>query len=354
MKLGITTDWHWSQFSSIIRSMGSKYSVRLEHLIDSLNWAEELFEYNNCYAHICLGDAFDKAELNAQEISALKEVKWGDMSHFFLVGNHEMASSDLSSNTANIFSLLPGSEVFDKPKMIVLDGVSILMLPYILNCDRPTISSIIDRCCPEHPQIIFSHNDIAGIQLGGFVSQEGFSLDEIKETKALFLNGHLHNGGWLGDHIYNVGNLCGQNFSEDAFLYKHTAWILDTEAGKIERYENPYSFRFYKLDFTERNDIDYINDISSKVHKNAVVTVKCLEKDLHYLKARFGTENDDLIPRNCNVLFSRFVVDYTKTDSDEPTEISLSVDHLAQFEKYVKETIGADNVILSELQEVLK
>ena len=41
MKFLICGDVHWSEFSSILRKMGDKYSKRLENLINSINWVEE-------------------------------------------------------------------------------------------------------------------------------------------------------------------------------------------------------------------------------------------------------------------------------------------------------------------------
>ena len=60
-------------------------------------------------------------------------------------------------------------------------------------------------------KIIFSHNDIAGMNLGHFTSKDGFSIDEINDNCVLFINGHLHNSSWVGRKykIYNAGNLTG-------------------------------------------------------------------------------------------------------------------------------------------------
>ena len=42
LKLLIYSDPHFCEFSSIIRSQGKKFSVRLENLIKSVNWVENL------------------------------------------------------------------------------------------------------------------------------------------------------------------------------------------------------------------------------------------------------------------------------------------------------------------------
>ena len=39
---------------------------------------------------------------------------------------------------------------------------------------------------------------------------------------------------------YNIGNLTGQNFGEDAFKHKHQACILDTDNGSLQWFTNPF------------------------------------------------------------------------------------------------------------------
>ena len=82
MKLLVYGDPHWCQYSSIVRKQGEKYSVRLENLIKSINWVESTATEQGCECIINLGDFFDKSELNAEEITALNDVKW--KAHLFL------------------------------------------------------------------------------------------------------------------------------------------------------------------------------------------------------------------------------------------------------------------------------
>lgn len=342
MKIGLSSDWHISQYSSILRNQGEKFSLRLEQLIKSINWAESLFEQKGCAYHICLGDAFDKAELNADEISAVKEINWANLYHYFIVGNHEMASSDLYSNTTNLFSLLPHSEIFDSPTMLFpKTNCRIFILPYILNSHRKSLEEYLS-IYDYKPDIILSHNDIKGIQLGNFISKEGFSIEEIQNNCSLFVNGHLHNCGKIANGIYNIGNLCGQNFSEDAFNYKHNVWILDTETKSVEVFENPFAFNFYKIDFTAPHS----KNILDKIGNNAVLTIKCFENEFEELNSK--------LKENPNIITMRFIIEREIVNVTNAEEVSLSVDHLSQFESYVKSNLGTTDLILSELQEVIK
>ena len=61
----IYADLHWSESSSIVRKQGKKYTVRLEHLIDTMNLIEQHATDAGSDTVILLGDAFDKATLTA-------------------------------------------------------------------------------------------------------------------------------------------------------------------------------------------------------------------------------------------------------------------------------------------------
>ena len=102
MKVCICGDVHWCTYSSILRKRGIRYSLRLENLIDSVNWVIDTAASSGCTDLFFLGDFFDASVLTAEEISALSELKWNNSVYTsFIVGNHEMGTSDLSFSTAH-------------------------------------------------------------------------------------------------------------------------------------------------------------------------------------------------------------------------------------------------------------
>ena len=117
MRYFIFADPHWSSYSSIVRSRGEKYSTRLENLIKTINWVESEAQNQNCNTIVCLGDFFDKSELNSEEITALQEIKWANIIHYFLVGNHEMGRNNLELSSSHLFALIPHIAVLDCPYM---------------------------------------------------------------------------------------------------------------------------------------------------------------------------------------------------------------------------------------------
>jgi DNA repair exonuclease SbcCD nuclease subunit len=351
MKVCIIGDVHYSQYSSILRKRGEKYSKRLENLINSLNWAEEQAELNNCDRIIYLGDTFDRSDLNAEELTALQEVVWSEIPHSMLVGNHEGLMNDLSISSAHLFKLIPNVEVIDQPKLEVGFGYRFLFLPYILEEDRLTIkdyfrnesNGVFETQEVKH-NYIFSHNDIK-MNYGLFESKEGFDISDIEKSGGLFFNGHLHNGSKFCKNGWNVGNLTGQNFGEDASKYKHQICILDTDTRTEEWIENPFAFNFYKF---EINDISLIDSYISKLKNNSVVTIKAPEAYVKDIRT---------IIEECDKIKEFRVVSIPNKDVlqglTEQIEIE-TVNHLDQFVSYVRSNLPVTDLLLSELSEVCK
>lgn len=335
MKILIYSDVHWCEYSSILRKTSYPYSTRLCNLIDSVNWAETVARNSKVDLVICLGDFFDKSTLNPVEITALNEISWyNDCQHIMLVGNHEMWSNDLQLSSAHIFDLIPIWTVIDSPSIFSLgEEKKVLFLPYILEDSREPISSY---CGSEHCDIIFSHNDLQGIQMGGIISKQGFELEDIENHCDICFNGHLHNGLKISNKIINVGNLTGQNFSEDATKYTHGLYIYDTITKEYDYFENPYAYNFYKVEYPDMPIFK----------KQAVVSYKCPAKKEPEIRALFEADN--------RIDTFKIILARETVELDEEALPDLSVDHLEEFKNYILTTIGSDEVVQQELYEVCK
>lgn len=331
MKILFYSDVHYCSYSSILRQHGDLYSKRLENCNQSVNWAEELASEQGCELIICAGDFFDKPLLSAQEISALTDIRWNTkLRHYFLVGNHEMSGSDNVYNSTNVLSRLEGFTVISEATSLEFDGIRFGFLPYILERHREALTTYFDNV-----DVIVSHNDIKNLPMGRIVSKEGIEITEIPKSCKLFMNGHLHNGTAICNNAFNIGNLTGQNFSEDAFNYGHGCIVLDTKDLSLQYFENPFAFNFYK--------VDYKKDLNFK--PNAVVS--CVTNRKHFEEAK-------------NMLSSSTVAykitidsDASLEDNSEYDKLALYVDHIEKFKEFVKMTLGSDELIESELAALL-
>jgi len=348
LKILYYTDPHWSQYSSIIRSRGSVYSTRLENLINSVNWVEELAWNTGCQVVICGGDFFDSSVVNSEEMSALKNIKWAPISHLFLSGNHETNVGSLEFSTADLFNLCPNSVVMNTPQHYDIEGANIefCFLPYILERDRKPLNEYFDK--PHGKRIIFSHNDLKNVQYGAFLSTEGFTVEEIEDNCDLCVNGHIHHCGYVSQKIINGGNLTGQNFTEDAFKFDHCAQVIDTDTLHVDFFRNPYAFNFYKLDCRKYSTIEEIIPVISDLKDNAVITItvrSCLGALVKDYLSNVSKEH---------VREYRVITEHEAGTVDVSAPVLEAVDHLKQFENYVLANIGTSDVVKEELMNVMR
>ena len=169
MKILLFTDLHMCPRASIVNKWGMKYPARLENCIDSINWLERKAEELGCEYIISLGDFFDKPDLTSETITACNDIKWSNIMHYSLVGNHDASNSTLVFNSVN--SLIRDyHKVISEPQILLLDTCDICFLPYIVECDRKAINEYFPNT--GKPRIILSHNDISGIQLGPVVNPD--------------------------------------------------------------------------------------------------------------------------------------------------------------------------------------
>ena len=353
MKLLICGDVHWSTYSSIIRRRGNKYSKRLENLINSVNWVEEIAEQYGCEKVIYAGDFFDRSDMNAEELTALQEIVWAPVNHIMLIGNHEGLTNDLSLSSSHVFKLIPNVQVIDKPELDSGFGYRLLYLPYILEKDRKeSVSQYIRDLNAGYFEtqevkynIVISHNDIK-MKFGMFESKEGFDPEDIDKSCEFFFNGHLHSECRFSKAGYNIGNLTGQNFGENAFEYDHHIIIFDTETKVLVFKENPYAFNFYKFDCYSLDDL---NDKLKKINDNAIISIKCPEILVKDVKQTLS-ENEKV--KEFKVIGA---IDRKQSEElkDSVEELNF-VNHLEAFVTYVKDNIALNDLVLAELNEVCK
>ena len=231
--------------------------------------------------------------------------------------------------------------VVTNPCVERFDNIELCFLPYMINSSELLLENLFETPSKRIPRVIFSHNDISGIQLGPYLTQEGFSIADIEQNCDLFINGHLHNISTPSTKILNLGNLTGQNFSEDANIYDHCFAVLDTDTLTYQLYQNPYAVNFYKF-----KDIT-VSDFPLIWKRNAVVSCTCKSSDYEEIRK--------YLDQNPQILDSRVTISYSDKKSETVAEKFEKLDHLQQFRSYIISNVEADSQILNaELEEVLK
>lgn len=349
-KILLFTDNHYCENSSIVRQRGKKYSLRLENQIETLNWINDIAVKEKVDKIICLGDFFDSPNLNAEEISALKEINWCDIPKEFIVGNHEMGSINLEFNSANVLSKI--GKVIYEPTMTSGYGYELIYLPYIVEHNRKSLKEYVEKIRKDYwtnmwttqeykYTIILSHNDLAGIRFGQYESKNGFNINEIEESCNLFINGHLHNQQQMSEKILNLGNVTGQNFSEDGTKYSHCIAILDTETLKVDLINNPYAIHFYKFDIITEDDFEQFQ----KCLSNSFISIRASENLISKVKETVSKYNNII---ECRVTSIPNLERVSKQDISE----IISKNHIQQFKDSFIESNGLNDIIKEELERL--
>ena len=287
-KLLLYADPHFSQSSSILIGRTNEFSGKLENLIKSFQWIERVCLSENIDKNdiICLGDFADKPVLTSEELSAIHQCNV--QHHRCLVGNH--CRSDKEGYINSISALM---KAIHFPIVQEIEDRKILFLPY--NSTPVNLDEF------GHVDIILSHNDLKGYDFGGgHISSQGYEIQDILDHCDLFINGHLHNGGWLvKDRIVNLGTLSGMNFSSCGGEWEPSIGILDLETMHLEIRENPYALRFKKVEFDTlpklKGYLDNLPDLTTYV-----LQVK--------VPASISVESRKLIDQSQKVLASRIIV----------------------------------------------
>ena len=299
----------------------------------------------NCDLEVCLGDFCDRSDLTDEEISALREIKWNDIKKYFVVGNHESSQHELTFTTMQAIDN-GNISIINRPTGVVIEDNTYYFIPYFIDSDRPSFKEMIDDMKVESrgKKIVFSHNDIAGINYAGFISKSGFNKEEIESSCDLFLNGHLHNGQKISDKIYNIGSFSAHNFTNDSFNYKYGAWILDTDDMSLEFIENPFSLNFYKLSIIEESDLKQL----SKIKNNSVLSIRYSTQLANELESELSKIKEKLI------VTPRMMAIRETANAAEIKIQDLRSNHLERLVTFCRQALTNSDILEAELAELCK
>lgn len=233
-KIIISADIHFCKRESLVDN-------RYPFLQKSIEWVDGLAaDY-----HFDLGDFFNTSHLTAEDVAVLDAIKFKNMWHC-ITGNHEQ---DGHNSLLKYFRDI--HVVYEKPQLknFGKDVGWVLFIPYT---KTPTpLSELLKKLPQGETCIVCSHCDFVG--MFGTEEGAGYTLDEINEDARIkaWFNGHYHQRMILSNKIVVVGNLCGQNFTQN--FDPHGVLVYDTADGTYEFVENPYALMFGKMD-TSRPD----------------------------------------------------------------------------------------------------
>lgn len=330
MKFLVVADMHLAYTSSIlpIYNKDSKYTTRLQYMIDTVKWYEELANKEKVDYIINLGDLTDSNILRSEELTALAEAyscRYEDsIPEIYIVGNHDTLTDDHRFSSTSILRNVPNFQVITEPRKItlntmtktgnVIDSVDVTFLPYMnwKKIDHEFLKK-------WNSDILFSHIDIMGSSLYKvFGNDLGIDPNMLCMYFNEVYNGHIHLQERLEcskNNVWNVGSLTSSSFS-DSNNYIPGAHIINTETKEFKTIPNPYNILFRKF------KVASIDEFKKKINS--------FDKSYKYViraEIPFNIKDDiaKLIEKEENIIANRLILDRKKISLTEESKTNLEI-----------------------------
>lgn len=279
MKVVLITDTHF----------GARGDNQIFANFFSRFWNEVFFPYidENKIDHIIhLGDIVDRRKYinfvssNQLHEDLIKPIAERDMKFWCIVGNHDIFFRNKLD--INAIDQLYGTSQYqinliDKPTDIHIDGLNILMMPWICADNWNDSWSAIKK---TKSQVMMGHLELNGFQMHrGSYSEGGFDREEFSKFDQVF-SGHFHHRSTESNITY-LG--CPYEMTWSDFEDQKGFHVYDTDTRKLEFIPNPLQM-FYKFNYNDQNmSLEDLDDIDFSIFENSYVKLIVKEKTDPYL-----------------------------------------------------------------------
>ena len=268
MKVAIITDQHFGARNDSIAFLDF-----FEKFYDTIFFPT--LDANNITTVLVLGDTFDRRKyVNFYALDRAKKMFFDKLEErgirvHMLAGNHDTYYKN--TNEVNSPELLlteyNNIDVISKPETIVVDGVSICMMPWIC---PDNYQESIDHMANTKAEICMGHFEISGFSMyKGMESHEGLSKETFDKFDLVF-SGHYHHKNDDGT-IYYLGNpyeLTWQDYNDTRGFH-----LFCLQSRTLEFIANSYRM-FERVEYDDKDaepvDLDSL-DLAQKYVKLVVV-----------------------------------------------------------------------------------
>jgi DNA repair exonuclease SbcCD nuclease subunit len=230
---------------------------------------------NNINTVLILGDTFDRRKyVNFYALDRAKKMFFDELERrgirvHMLAGNHDTYFKN--TNDVNSPDLLLNEyaniDVISKPETIIIDGVSICMIPWIC---ADNYSECVDHMKSTKAEICMGHFEIAGFAMyRGMESHDGLSKETFDKFDMVF-SGHYHHKS-DDKQIYYLGNpyeLTWQDYNDPRGFH-----LFDLDTRNLDFIRNPYRM-FERIEYDDKDkepfDLDK-SDLTGKYVRLVVV-----------------------------------------------------------------------------------
>lgn len=310
--------------------------IFIDYLDRSFKWFFDVLDQQEVKHMIHLGDVVDRRKYISYITSyslrnsfLLPSEKRGIQTHI-IAGNHDVTYKNTSYINA-LDELITGRyqniHTYKDPKTIDIDGLSILLLPWI-NPENEEESKKAIRT--TRAEIVMGHLELVGFEMfRGAISEHGEDVSLFSRFDQVF-SGHYHHKSSKGN-IHYLGAFAEYIWSD--YNDPRGFHIYDTETRKFEFYRNPHQiFKMFSYDDEKDKDIlQTINGTDYSQYKDSYVKVVCVKKTNPYA---FDAMLDKLYKENpVDISIVEDMSSFNGTEDE--TEINEAEDTQAILDKYV-------------------
>jgi DNA repair exonuclease SbcCD nuclease subunit len=197
------------------------------------------------------GDVFDSRQAINLKVLNLGIEIFTDLARIFpagvhvICGNHDIYGKDSNSiNSLKPLGLIPGIKIYDEPSSLVLGGTRWLMMPW--RKDEESAKKAIEEFGAH--DYMLCHSDFKGLLFNRFTRVEhGITEEDLAPYQKVY-SGHIHYRQQKGK-INMLGSPYQMTRSDIGNPKGVT--LLDLETGEERFFENSFSPRFLKINFSE-------------------------------------------------------------------------------------------------------
>lgn len=350
MIIGLYSDPHISYTSSImpLSVENSKYTCRLNMLINSFKWMYEQFDKEHVDVICNCGDTFNSHTLKSEEITAFSECLSYSKGtpEIHIIGNHDMFNKNFYSNSfVRDYSFI---ELYDRISK-VNDVISVIPYTKASDVNLSELNNISNK-------VVLSHLDLKGSHLRpDFIMDSGFDPEYLDMNFEASFNGHIHTGEKLqtsSNLVVNVGSLVSNSFS-DSNTYIPNICIYNTDTKEFKRIVNPNAILFRKI------NCDSVTELLNKISKmnksfKHIIRITCPFKLKDEVKDIISKEDFIISSRVVTTIEESSIINSTITEEVVFNNSAIK-DKFSEFinnnHDLLKYPISVYNQVLSDLED---
>lgn len=199
-----------------------------------------------------------------------------------IAGNHDhYHKNDYRVNSIDeiVTGRFPNIHTYTEPKTITVDGLDILLVPWI---DDSKPQHFYDAIKSSAAEIVMGHLAIEGFKMDNGNISHGGDDRKLFERFDLVFSGHFHHKSSQGN-IHYLGAFAEQTWSDWNDPRGFT--VFDTKTRDFDFIQNPHKI-FHMISYDDKDNPSILEDIQAadySEYKNTYVKVLCMNRTNPYV-----------------------------------------------------------------------